>query len=132
MRAEGRPSSVAVARIMAFGSWRSASMTFSNQLWNWIMGSGSRSDLSSPAFVYSLRRFEASMGYLPAPGAWGAFERTDYVGGDPTPVEVPFLRLDLLVHVLEPRWTRVIPDRLLSPTRLFPLAAHENLLGSDL
>src|SRR5215203_2420985 len=33
---------------------------------------------------------------LPAPGAGAALERTDYIGGDPTPVEVPLLRLDLL------------------------------------
>src|SRR5215213_11190276 len=46
--------------------------------------------------MYSLRRLEASTVYLPAPCSWGALERADYVGGDPTPVEVPFLRLDLL------------------------------------
>src|SRR5215207_4652995 len=46
--------------------------------------------------MYSLRRLEASMLYLPAPGSRGALERADYVGGDPTPVEVPLLRLDLL------------------------------------
>src|ERR687897_902763 len=63
------------------------------------MGSGSTSALSRPALVYSLRRFEASTVYLPAPGAGGALERADYVGGDPTPVEVPLLRLDPLpVH----------------------------------
>src|SRR5918995_4470464 len=60
------------------------------------MGSGSTSALSRPALVYSLRRLEASTVYLPAPGAGGAFERADYVGCDPTPVEIPFLRLDLL------------------------------------
>src|SRR4030095_3214301 len=81
---------------MAFGSWRSAPMSFSNHSWNWTMGSGSRSALSRPARVYSLRRLEASTVYLPAPGAGGAFERADYVRCDPTPVEVPFLRLDLL------------------------------------
>src|SRR5215203_612201 len=221
---------------MAFGSWRSASMIFSNHSWNWTIGSGSRSDSSSPALVYSLRRLEASMGDLPAPGSWGAFERADYFRGDPTPVEVSLLRrdllppdptrvhlgrveghvafdagerrrrawveprrprlcpilcghvvvtgpplplgvrapvrwlqmlhpyvlwrdvahgrvarlenplcprgvgerdaaedyLDLLVHVLEPRRTRVVPDGLLSPTRLYSLAVHGNLLGSDL
>src|SRR5215210_1586483 len=37
--------------------------------------------------------------FLPAPGAGGALEGADYLGGDPTPVEVPLLRLDLLaVH----------------------------------
>src|SRR5215204_2746905 len=221
---------------MAFGSWRSASTAFSNQSWNWTIGSGSTSALSKPVLVYSLRRLEASTVYLPAPGSWGAFERADYVGGDPTPVEVTFLRLDLLppdpasvhlgwveghavleagerrrrvgvdprrphlcllfcgrvkvtgpslpfavratmrwlqmlhpdvllrdvvhgrmarlenplcpcgvgernaaeddldllVHVLEPRRTRVVPDGFLSLTRLYPLVAHENLLGSDL
>src|SRR5918998_1957503 len=81
---------------MAFGSWRSASMTFSTHSWNWTMGSGSRSALSRPARVYSLRRFEASTSSLPAPGAGDALERADYVRGDPTPVEIPFLRLDLL------------------------------------
>src|SRR5215204_844164 len=81
---------------MAFGSWRSASITVSNHPWNWAMGSGSRSALSRPALVYSLRRLEASTLYLPAPGAGGALERADNIRGDPTPVEVPFLRLDLL------------------------------------
>src|SRR5918997_573899 len=81
---------------MAFGSWRSASMTFWNHSWNCTMGSGSRSALSRPARVYSLRRLEASTMYLPAPGAGSALERADYIRGDPTPVEVPFLRLDLL------------------------------------
>src|SRR5829696_1830709 len=81
---------------MAFGSWRSASTAFSNQSWNWTIGSGSTSALSRPALVYSWRRLEASTVYLPAPGAGAAFERADYVGGDPTPVVVPFLRLDFL------------------------------------
>src|SRR5215208_4486850 len=39
--------------------------------------------------------------------------------------------LDLLVHVLEPRRTRVIPHALLSWTRLYSPTAHENLLVSD-
>src|SRR5215211_1737810 len=60
------------------------------------MGSWSTSASCNPALVYSLRRFEASTVYLPAPRSWGALERADYVGGDPTTVEVPFLRLDLL------------------------------------
>src|SRR5215208_1975397 len=81
---------------MAFGSWRSASTAFSNHSWNWTMGSGSTSALSRPALVYSLRRLEASTVYLPAPCSRGALERADYVGGDPTAVEIPFLRLDLL------------------------------------
>src|SRR5918995_3130132 len=33
--------------------------------------------------------------------------------------------LDLLIHVLEPRRTRVVPDRLLSLTWLYSPAAHE-------
>src|SRR5215203_3719720 len=41
-------------------------------------------------------RLAASTGYLPAPGSRGALERAHYVGGDPTPVEVPLLRLDFL------------------------------------
>src|SRR5215204_6089030 len=36
------------------------------------------------------------MVFLPAPSSRGALEWADYVGGNPTPVEVPFLRLDLL------------------------------------
>jgi hypothetical protein len=59
--------------------------------------------------VYSLRTLEASTVYLPAPGAGGAFE-----------------------SVLEPRRTRVVPDRLLSLTRLYSLTAHEDLLVFDL
>src|SRR5918994_859711 len=81
---------------MALGSWRSASMTVSNHSWNWTIGSGSTSALSRPARVYSLRRLEASTMYLPAPGTGSALERAAYVRGDPTPVEIPFLRLDLL------------------------------------
>src|SRR5215211_402910 len=60
------------------------------------MGSWSTSASCNPALVYSLRRFEASTVYLPAPCSRGALERADYVGGDPTAVEIPFLRLDLL------------------------------------
>src|SRR5215210_376356 len=60
------------------------------------MGSRSTSASRRPALVYSWRRLEISMVSLPAPGSWSALERTDYVGGDPTPVEVPLLRLDLL------------------------------------
>src|SRR5215210_3547049 len=52
--------------------------------------------MSRPALVYSFRRLEASTGYLPAPCSRSALERADYVRGDPTAVEVPFLRLDLL------------------------------------
>src|ERR671916_2251263 len=99
------------------------------------MGSGSTSVLSRPALVYSLRRLDASTVYLPAPGTWGAFKRADYVGGDPTPVEVPFLCLDLLPPdpiVLDPRRTRVIPDGLLSLTWFYSPVAHEVLLVFDL
>src|SRR5215208_3397498 len=110
---------------MAFGSWRSASTAFSNHSWNWTIGSGSTSALSRPALVYSFRRLEASTVYLPAPGAGRTFERADYVGGDPTPVEVPFLRLG-------PRRSRVIPDGLLSLTCFYSPAAHEDLLVFDL
>src|SRR5215212_3893864 len=60
------------------------------------MGLRSTSASCRPALVYSLRRLEASMFYLPAPCSRAALEGTYYVGGDPTPVEVPFLRLDLL------------------------------------
>src|SRR5215210_5568640 len=60
------------------------------------MGSRSTSASRRPALMYSWRRFETSMVSLPAPGSWSALERADYVGGDPTPVEVPLLRLDLL------------------------------------
>src|SRR5215211_485831 len=60
------------------------------------MGSWSTSASCNPALVYSLRRLEASTVYLPAPCSRGALERADYVRGDPTAVEVPFLRLDLL------------------------------------
>src|SRR5215213_1967289 len=60
------------------------------------MGSWSTSASCNPALVYSLRRLEASTVYLPAPCSRGALERADYVGGDPTAVEIPFLRLDLL------------------------------------
>src|SRR5918993_5572732 len=101
------------------------------------MGSGSTSALSRPALVYSLRRLDASTVYLPAPGAGGALKRADCIGGDPTPREVPFLRPDLLpsdpiVHVLDPRRTRVIPDGLLSLTWFYSPAAHEVLLVFDL
>src|SRR5215203_2180436 len=41
-------------------------------------------------------RLAASTGYLPAPGSRGTLERANYVGGDPTPVEVSLLRLDFL------------------------------------
>src|SRR5918992_792648 len=75
------------------------------------MGSGSTSALSRPALVYSLRRLEASTVYLPAPGAGGAFERADYVGCDPTPVEVLCF---------------------MSLTWLYSPAAHEVLLVFDL
>jgi hypothetical protein len=67
--------------------------------------------LSRPALVYSFRRLEASTVYLPAPGAGGAFERANYVGGDPTPVEVP--------------------DAFLPLTRLYTNKAHTNLLVCD-
>src|SRR5215218_6557535 len=60
------------------------------------MGSRSTSASRRPALMYSWRRFETSMVSLPAPGSRSTLERADYVGGDPTPVEVPFLRLDLL------------------------------------
>src|SRR5215212_2350892 len=85
-----------MARIMAFGSWRSASTTLSNHSWNCATGSGSMSASCRPTLVYSRRRLETSMLSLPAPGSRGALERADYVGGDPTPVEVSLLRLDLL------------------------------------
>jgi hypothetical protein len=66
MRAEGRPSGVAVARVMAFGSWRSAAMASSNHLRNCSMGSGSASDSLRPERVYSfLRRATRSKGYQP-------------------------------------------------------------------
>src|SRR5215204_6387851 len=60
------------------------------------MGSLSTSASCRPALVYSWRRLEISTLSLPAPGSRGPLERADYVGGDPTSVEVPFLRLDLL------------------------------------
>src|SRR5919107_1511362 len=60
------------------------------------MGSWSTSASCRPALVYSWRRLETSTLSLPAPSSRGTLERADYVGGDPTPVEVPFLRLDLL------------------------------------
>src|SRR5918995_7529674 len=88
---------------MALGSCRSAARASSNQRRNCAMGSGEASVSFSPVRVYSLRsRATGSTGLpapLPAPGTGGALERADYVGGDPTPVEVPLLRFDpLLVH----------------------------------
>src|ERR687893_1434720 len=88
---------------MALGSCRSAARTSSNQRRNCAMGSGEASVSFSPVRVYSLRSratwFTGLPAPLPAPGTGGALERADYVGGDPTPVEVPLLRLDPLpVH----------------------------------
>src|ERR687890_685652 len=60
------------------------------------MGSWSTSASCRPALVYSWRRLETSTLSLPTPSSRGTFEWADYVGGDPTPVEVPLLRLDLL------------------------------------
>src|SRR5215204_4452908 len=98
MRAEGRPSGVAVAKVMALGSWRSAASAVSNQRRNCAMGSGSAADSVSPARVYSLRRRAAwSTGFLlPASSTGTALERTDFLRCDPTAVESPLLRLDLL------------------------------------
>src|SRR5215211_8964281 len=94
-------------------------------------------------------------GVSTSPRCRGPFERADFVGGphvlgrDVVHGRVTRLEdvlcprgvgerdaaeddLDLLVHVLEPRRTRVVPDGLLSPTRLYSFTAHGNLLGSDL
>src|SRR5919112_209306 len=60
------------------------------------MGSRSKSASCRPALVYSWRRLETSKVSLPTPGSRGALERADYIGGDPTSVEIPLLRLDLL------------------------------------
>src|SRR5215217_814910 len=102
------------------------------------MGSGYMSASCRPARVYSLRRIEASTVYLPAPRAWAALERTYDLGGDPTPVEVSLLRLDLLPPdpaTVHPRWVegdvasearerrrrvRVVPGG----TRFLPLLGH--------
>src|SRR3712207_3756883 len=85
---------------MALGSCRSAARASSNQRRNCAMGSGEASVSFSPARAYSLRsRATWSTGTpapLPAPGTGGALERPDYLRGDPTPVEAPLLRLDLL------------------------------------
>src|SRR5215212_197005 len=100
MRAEGRPSGVAVARVMALGSCRSAASAPSNQRRNCTMGSEAAPDSLRPARVYSLRsRATWSTevpSLLPAPGAGSALEGSDYLRGDPTAVEIPQLRLDLL------------------------------------
>jgi hypothetical protein len=64
-----------------------------------------------------LRRLDASTVYLPAPGAGSDAAEDD---------------LDFLVHVLDPRRTRVIPDGLLSLTWFYSPAAHEVLLVFDL
>src|SRR5215212_10981476 len=103
MRAEGRPSGVAVARVMALGSCRSAASAPSNQRRNCTMGSEAASDSLRPARVYSLRsRATCSTevpSLLPAPGAGSALEGSDYLRGDPTAVEISRLRLDpLAVH----------------------------------
>src|SRR5215211_2890709 len=101
VRAEGRPSGVAVASVMAFGSCRSAASALSNHPRNCSMGSGAAPDSSSPVRVYSLRRRAtgSKRALLPAPGAGCTLERAGFLRGDPTTMKVPRLRLHLLtVH----------------------------------
>src|SRR5215210_5651209 len=85
---------------MALGSCRPTASASSNHLRNCSIGSGVASASRRPARVYSLRRSATERSTrLPAPGAGATLERTDDVGSDPTAVEVPLLRLNLLpVH----------------------------------
>src|SRR5262245_60715900 len=68
MRADGRPSGVAVARVMAFDSTTLAASACSNRRLNWRIGSASRSRSSRPASEYSRRRSDTDMVEAPHGG----------------------------------------------------------------
>src|SRR5215217_2124035 len=98
-RADGLPSGVEVARVMAFGSKRFAASASPNHRRNCSVGSGWASASLRPARVYSLRSLFRSLREakaLPTRGAGAALKGAYDLGGDPAAVEAPLLRPDSL------------------------------------